>query len=183
MVYSSPFDDTDEPETGRICDHPDCCESGEYRAPRSAQKLRDYYHFCLDHVRAYNKEWNYFKDFTPDQMYAQMQADVAWERETWSPAASIHMEARLHDFVRRFNREQEGPQAKHNPHASKEAQALETLGLGADADQKTVKSRYRELVKRYHPDTNPDNPKAVERFKMISEAYMLIRKSWQTKEA
>ncbi|CAN0531639.1 unnamed protein product, partial [Laminaria digitata] len=45
-----------------VCDHPDCQESGEFRAPRSRMELTRSYWFCLEHVREYNAAWNYYAD-------------------------------------------------------------------------------------------------------------------------
>jgi len=49
-----------------------------------------------------------------------------------------------------------------------------TLGVGEKASAEELKSAYRSLAKRYHPDKNRDNPKAAERFKEISEAYSVL---------
>lgn len=46
----------------------------------------------------------------------------------------------------------------------------EVLGVDKKADQKEIRKAYRNLAKKYHPDHNPDNPKAEEKFKEISEA-------------
>src|SRR5262249_16055283 len=43
-----------------LCNHPGCTEAGLHRAPKSRQKLNEYYWFCLEHVRAYNKSWDYY---------------------------------------------------------------------------------------------------------------------------
>ncbi len=43
----------------RFCDHPGCQAQGTHRAPKSRETLREYYWFCLDHIRAYNLSWNY----------------------------------------------------------------------------------------------------------------------------
>jgi molecular chaperone DnaJ len=45
------------------------------------------------------------------------------------------------------------------------------LELARDAPQGAVTKAYYRLAKRYHPDKNPDDPTAEERFKQISEAY------------
>ena len=47
----------------------------------------------------------------------------------------------------------------------------EVLGLPEDADPQAAKARYRELVKRYHPDVNEGDPTAEWVFKQIDEAY------------
>jgi molecular chaperone DnaJ len=48
------------------------------------------------------------------------------------------------------------------------------LGVPQDADADTIKKAYRKLARKYHPDANPDDPSAEERFKSISEAYRVV---------
>lgn len=50
----------------------------------------------------------------------------------------------------------------------------QALGVGRDADAKKIKEAYRELAFRYHPDRNEKNPAAVEKMKMINEAYAVL---------
>lgn len=185
--FKDPYDDIYHDADGasrhtRLCDHLGCDEEGLYPAPKSRVNLQERFYFCLDHVREYNKRWNYFSGYSQDQIYEQMRRDTEWDRPTWPSSIPQKMEERLHDFVRKFA----GKSKAHDTHytdtpLTKEAKALETLGLDMHADQVRIKARYRELVKKYHPDTNPDNPKAVERFKIVSEAYMILRSQWQTK--
>lgn len=174
--------DNEEAPPARRCDHEGCDQPGEFRAPKSRSTLREYYYFCMEHVREYNKKWDFFKGFTQDQIYSQMKHDLVGERPTWPPHIPIKLETRLNEFLRRWTKDNA---AHHTPTMksplTKEAQAYETLGLTPNVDQKAVKTRYRELVKRYHPDKNPDNPKAVERFKLVSEAYMIIQGTWTGK--
>ena len=48
------------------------------------------------------------------------------------------------------------------------------LGVDKSADKNTLKKAYRKLSKQYHPDVNPDNPAAEEKFKEISHAYNIL---------
>src|SRR5256714_7215933 len=48
------------------------------------------------------------------------------------------------------------------------------LGVSASATQDEIKKQYRKLAARYHPDKNPNDAKAADRFKEISEAYQVI---------
>lgn len=48
------------------------------------------------------------------------------------------------------------------------------LGVSRNADEKEIKSAYRKLARKYHPDVNPGDPTAEERFKEISEAYEVL---------
>jgi molecular chaperone DnaJ len=48
------------------------------------------------------------------------------------------------------------------------------LGVEKGADQKAIKSAYRRLARKYHPDVNPDNKQAEEKFKEVSEAHEVL---------
>jgi molecular chaperone DnaJ len=48
------------------------------------------------------------------------------------------------------------------------------LGVASSASADEIKKQYRRLAKRYHPDANPNDPKAADRFKEISEAYTVL---------
>ena len=48
------------------------------------------------------------------------------------------------------------------------------LGVSSTAAAEEIKKQYRRLAKKYHPDANPNDPKAADRFKEISEAYQVV---------
>ncbi len=58
-----------------------------------------------------------------------------------------------------------------------EAKALDTLGLGAKASGEDIKSRYKELVKRHHPDANGGDRASEDRFRDVIQAYQLLKQA------
>ncbi len=58
-----------------------------------------------------------------------------------------------------------------------EARALDALGLPLDADRKALRSRYSEMVRRFHPDRNGGDRSYETRLQGVVEAYQLLRKS------
>src|SRR6476660_7007550 len=48
------------------------------------------------------------------------------------------------------------------------------LGVSSSASQDEIKKQYRRLAAKHHPDKNPNDSKAAERFKEISEAYTVL---------
>ena len=51
----------------------------------------------------------------------------------------------------------------------------ETLGVSRDADEAAIKSAFRTLAKQYHPDRNPGDESAEQRFKEVNEAYEALK--------
>lgn len=56
------------------------------------------------------------------------------------------------------------------------------LGVSEDASTDAIKKAYRKLAKQYHPDANPDDPSAAERFKEVSEAYSVLSDTEKRKQ-
>ncbi|HZD04966.1 MAG TPA: DnaJ domain-containing protein, partial [Longimicrobiales bacterium] len=58
--------------------------------------------------------------------------------------------------------------------AAQKRDFYEVLGVSEKASQDEIKKAYRKLAKKYHPDANPDDPQASERFKEVGEAYSVL---------
>ena len=50
----------------------------------------------------------------------------------------------------------------------------DVLGVAKNASAKDIKSAFRRLAKTYHPDQNPDDPKAKDRFAEVNQAYEVV---------
>lgn len=165
----------------RSCDHPGCAASGDYRAPRSRSSLDDFYWFCLDHVRAYNAAWNFYAGMSNAEIEAEIRHDTVWQRPSWPLGARIGRlySARWRGFGL-FDLDEETPRAarpaKH-PRSPQE-KALALFDLAPPFTLAGLKARYKELVKRHHPDTHGGDKAAEERLKEINQAYSTLKASY-----
>jgi len=169
--------DPDAP--GRPCDTPGCCAPGEYRAPKSRDTLHDYWWFCLEHVRAYNSAWDYYRGMTPGQIEAHLRADTAWQRPTW-PLGRLGNgvdEEMLRDPLDILSMGGAGRRNERPSDAAPIALAepLALFDLAWPTTLAAVKARYKELAKRLHPDANGGDRGAEERLKTINLAYATLR--------
>ena len=75
-----------------------CEKKGEYRAPTSREKLRVFKFFCLDHIKDYNKSWDYFKGRSSEEIYDEVSNDAYWHRKTSKNINNFKIEDELNFF-------------------------------------------------------------------------------------
>jgi curved DNA-binding protein CbpA len=164
------------------CDQPGCKCVGEFRAPMGRMREGRYFNFCLQHVREYNQSYNYFNGMTDDDV-AQYQKDaVIGHRPTWTMGAkrgNRGFEADPNGFVdplgvfkRQTRAAPEPPRPRHGIVAAK---ALAILGLDDTSGAEAIKTRYKELVKRLHPDANGGDRSSEDKLREIIQAYKQLK--------
>ena len=169
--------DDDKTESHRRCAADGCQQEGNYPAPKSRSALRDYLWFCLEHVREYNKSWNYYEGLQGAALEAEIRRATTWERPSWKFATGKPSENSFEDPLGLFDFENRdaSPVARQVP--PEERNAWKILQLSPVTDIDIVKKQYKRLVKQNHPDKNGGDAAAEERLKDINLAYSLIRKS------
>ena len=177
------------PVAAPLCDHAGCTAEGVYRAPKARDRLNEYYHFCLDHVRDYNRTWDYYRGMSPEQIEREIRRDTVWQRPTW-PLGGWSQERRADPFAAVKDgfglfgrgRRRAKAEAPHRPRTAEE-KALSILGLKPPLSFAAIKARYRELVKRLHPDANGGDKEAEEQLKVVNQAYSTLKQGSQSPEA
>ena len=178
---------------GRACEEPGCAEPGEFRAPAPegprprGEGPGQYRWLCLDHVRAFNAGYNFFSGMTPDEINDAQRPYSGWERETRAFAANgADRPPKWGDFAdpldaigARFRDRMaaERGRADGKPLSGADRQALKVLGLGTDADRKELRSRYSELVRKFHPDRNGGDRSHERALQAVIEAYQQLRRA------
>ena len=71
-----------------ICDWNNCLEEGSYKAPVEKDNSKKYRILCLNHVKEFNKNWNYFEGMNDKQVYEFIKSDMTWHKSTQSFASS-----------------------------------------------------------------------------------------------
>jgi DnaJ domain len=179
------------------CEWPDCKAPATHRAPKGRLREREYWQFCLDHVRAYNHTYNFFAGMSADDIARYQKDAVIGHRPTWKmgmnggrPSARSHS-SRFHpgfggaDDPFGVFREFGGP-AGARPGAERRAgearavrnaerKALDALGLESDASPQEVKTRFKALVKRHHPDANGGDRSSEDKLRDIIQAYNYLK--------
>tara|TARA_B110000196_G_scaffold303322_1_gene299079 strand:- start:340 stop:933 length:594 start_codon:yes stop_codon:yes gene_type:complete len=172
------------------CDSRKCPEKGEFRAPKSRVILNDYYYFCLNHIKEYNKSWDFYKGMTVDQIENSMRNDTVWDRPSWplkgkNKISFDDINENIEEFVQtgedKINQNYFNNKLLDETLSIKENKAVKQLELSIPLSLEKVKKNYKKLVKIFHPDVNGNNKKAEEKFKEINESYRLLLKKFVNK--
>ena len=161
----------------KYCEWKNCNSKGVYRAPKNRENLREFRWFCLEHIREYNKKWNYFSGLSQEEIEKELKADFTWHLPTW-PMNGKHTYD-LNDELEilknnkiyiKKNKDNKNKGIKNNNINT----AFEKLNLTLDSSLQDIKRQYKVLVKKYHPDANKNNIKSNNKLIEINEAYKII---------
>jgi len=172
------------------CDWPNCTREATHRAPKGRNREREYWRYCLDHVREYNQSYNFFAGMSDDAVARYQKDAITGHLPTWK-IGMIGGKGRAKTSQRRsFAEGADDPfdifreLGSVPPHAATERRAmsnptrkaLHALGLEEGAGGPEIKARFKELVKRHHPDANGGDRASEDRLRAIIEAYNYLKK-------
>lgn len=185
---SPEFSDKNDQAKHRLCDMPGCCEIGEFRAPKD-RSLSSHYWFCQEHVREYNKAWNFFEGMADSEVQEHMVNSLYGDRPTWkygvngkSPEDELYTKAWQ---TYNFSDEEPEQHRAHDPsngtfsEHSQEHKAMALMGLAPPVTLELIKTRYKELAKKHHPDLNKGCAKSEELLKEINMAYTILKLAYE----
>ena len=171
----------------RKCDKNDCNNEGKFKAPKSRVLLNQYYYFCLQHIKEYNKSWDFYKGMSVDQIENSMRNDTVWDRPSWPLKNNYRgtfdeFNNYVDDFIKtqddKFNDNYFKNKLLDETLTLEDTKALNDLDLEMPISLEKIKKNYKKLVKIFHPDVNGNNKKAEEKFKQINESYKLLLKKF-----
>ena len=169
-----------------ICEWNNCNEEGLYKAPKEKDNSKEYRLLCLEHVREFNKSWNYFSGMSDEQVINFLKSDMTWHKPTQSFSSSDNFFKVLwnntlkddyenkkikndYDYMRQFKFDH------------KDIKAFEILGLNVGMKWVEIQEKFKVLVKKFHPDMNLGNKKYEEKLKLITLAYTQLKNTYREK--
>ena len=176
----------------RRCEWPGCTMVASARAPKSRELMNQHYQFCQPHAAEYNRNWDFFAGMSDGEVAAAQAARLTGERPTWQFKAS-RLSREAASFARMGGTAGgkgagayadafglfgggEAPKPVRARQVGKlERRALEELDLDDAADQATVRVRYLELVKRFHPDSNGGDRSTEQKLARVLRAYKTLK--------
>jgi hypothetical protein len=174
-----------EPET-RLCEAPGCVGPGNCRVAKSPKNLNEYVWYCPVHARAHNEAWDFFKDMDDGDIRKFREEALTGHRPTW-PLGKRGARARMgqtplggvNDSHAVFAEDGDTATVRRpERHLTRlQIMAMDTMQLAHNATLIEIKARYKELVKRFHPDANGGDRGAEERLKQVIKAYGVLRAS------
>jgi DnaJ-class molecular chaperone with C-terminal Zn finger domain len=174
------------------CDKENCDEKGEFRAPKSRIMLSEYYFFCLDHVKEYNKSWDFYKGLSVNQIEISMREDIIWNRPSWPLKGNPYkVIEEINNFFNEEFKEFDGDKRDNAYFKNKvidekltldENNCLSILDVKLPLTLDKIKKNYKKLVKIFHPDVNGNNKNAEEKFKEINRAYKILLNKFKNEQ-
>jgi DnaJ-class molecular chaperone with C-terminal Zn finger domain len=171
----------------RTCSIKGCENEATCRVPKN-RELSSYVWVCQGHAREHNEKWDYFKGMSEADIARFQEESLTGHRPTWplgkraagmsgaqaGQAGNYQVEDGFAVFG---DGEPEKPRRPERILTGLQRQAFDTLGLEPSATLNEIKARYKELVKRFHPDANGGDRGTEERLKQVIKAYSVLRAS------
>jgi curved DNA-binding protein CbpA len=165
-----------------------------HKAPKGRGRDGEYFQFCVDHVRQYNQEYNYFDGMSDAEVNTFRKDALTGHRPTWKTGANAwahgtrddsrtaEAEARVHASTARVTRKARSSRTETAPTFRRqlkplERKSLKVLELSDEASREDIKSRFKELVKMHHPDANGGDTRSEEKLREILQAYNYLKQS------
>ncbi|MFP3921724.1 MAG: J domain-containing protein [Dichotomicrobium sp.] len=195
-IRVKPARQTHDPQAERCCEWPGCTRPGPHRAPMGRGREGQYFHYCKEHVRLYNKQYNYFRGMSDEEIASFQQSAVTGHRPTWNVGSGANarhgFNRRQHDwraFAYAFDTSDPfglfeedgagvGPASERERRLhNAERKSLRVLGLDDEASASDIRTQFKNLVMTLHPDQNGGDRSSEDKLREVIQAYNYLKKS------
>ena len=162
-----------------ICEWENCNKSGKFKAPLERDNSKNFKLLCKEHIKMFNKNWNYFDGMSQEEIEIFLKSDLTWHKPTQEFGSSdnffnILWNNALGDKFKIFQ-EKKYFNTSSRKFSAKDRDAFEIMGLEFNTDWTTVQKKFKILVKKFHPDKNLGNKKYEDKLKKITLAYSHLK--------
>ncbi len=163
-----------------ICEWENCEESGEFKAPVERDNIRNYKWLCQEHIKLFNKNWNYFEGMSQNEIENFLKSDLTWHRPTQKFSSSdnffnILWNNALSDNFNIFSKKNIFNNLKDKKLSQKDKDAFKIMGLETNTDWTNIQKKFKTLVKKLHPDRNSGNKEFEDKLKKVTLAYSHLK--------
>ena len=169
-----------------ICDWNNCFEEGSYKAPIEKDNSKKYRMLCLNHIKEFNKNWNYFEGMDDKQINEFIKSDITWHKSTQSFSSSdnffkVLWNNALNENLNKYKINGQFDHINQFKFNHNDVKAFGILGLSIGIKWENIKEKFKKLVKKYHPDMNAGNKKYEDKLKVITLAYTQLKNTYREK--
>ena len=163
-----------------ICDWSNCKENGEFKAPLERDNSKSYRWLCEEHIKLFNKNWNYFDGMGQNEIENFIKSDLTWHRPTQKFGSSdnffsILWNNALNDNFNFFKQEKVIDSLGGNKLSEKDKDAFKIMELEINTSWPIIQKKFKTLVKKLHPDRNAGNKEFEDKLKKITLAYSHLK--------
>jgi len=169
-----------------ICGWKNCTESGKFKAPLEKDNSKNYKWLCKEHIKLFNKNWNYFEGMSQKEIEDFLKSDLTWHRPTQKFSSSdnffnILWNNALSDKFNLFKEDKIFNSSDNKKLSEKDKDAFRIMGLKFDTDWSSIQKKFKTLVKKFHPDKHSGNKQYEDKLKKITLAYSHLKMIMMTK--
>ena len=163
-----------------ICEWENCFAGGKFKAPLEKDNSKNYRWLCEEHIKLFNKNWNYFDGMSQSEIEKFLKSDLTWHRPTQKFGSSdnffnILWNSALNDKFNFFKENKNIINLNNIKLSEKDKDAFQIMGLELNADWSIIQKKFKTLVKKFHPDRNSGNKQFEDKLKKVTLAYSHLK--------
>jgi|TARA_B110000263_G_scaffold248551_1_gene263734 hypothetical protein len=168
-----------------ICEWQNCNELGQFKAPAEKDNSKNFRWFCEEHIKQFNKKWDYFDGMSQNEIEIFLKSDLTWHRPTQKFGSNdnffnILWNNTLNDKFKIFN-DENSHNVNNRSFCEKDKDAFRIMDLKLGEDLPAIQKKFKVLVKKFHPDRNSGNRKFEDKLKKITMAYSHLKRIMMVK--
>jgi len=169
-----------------ICDWNNCSKEGLYKAPKEKDNSKNFRLLCLEHVKEFNNNWNYFSGMNDEQIMEFLRSDITWHKPTQSFSSpdnffKVLWNNALKDEVDKTKFDKGFDYMKKFKFNNQDIKSFGILGIAEGIKWQKIREKFKKLVKKFHPDMNFGNKKFEDKLKVITLAYTQLKNTYREK--